>query len=439
MLFAVVDIETTGGNFHKDRIIEIAVVVHDGYKTVQEYSSLINPEQSIIPFIVNLTGISNDMVKKAPTFPELAEEIFEIIKDKIFVAHNARFDYGFLKSEFRRSNIDFRSKQLCTVEMSRKIFPGMRSYSLGNLCSDLNISINGRHRAYGDAAATALLLGKMMIHDEKTLMDSIQEDEFQNLLLPSDISKDVIEYLPEETGVFYFHDADGKILFISKAKNIRQQVASHFKADQKDNRLKILAEKVSSITFELCGNELVAALKEVNELRKWSPAFNPAQRKPRYKYGLYIESDDEGYCIAKILPLQTDAKPLLRFSHQARAEKMLDQVLKRAKLTPQQKNIYPKNHYNQKIRQTLNSLTYAHENFLIVDQGRSGTEHSFIHISDGECRAFGFFDPQFTGNDVEMILSFKEKAEETPELKRQIQQYIKKKKKYLQTILLPTN
>jgi DNA polymerase-3 subunit epsilon len=436
MLFAVVDIETTGGNFHKDRIIEIAVVIHDGHKIVDEYTSLVNPGQPIIPFIVNLTGINNEMVRNAPDFGALAQTIYDITHDKIFVAHNAKFDYGFLKAEFRRANLNFRCKQLCTVEMSRKVFPGMRSYSLGNLCNDLNISINGRHRAYGDAAATACLLEKMLIRDSKAVLQSIQADEFETIQLPPDITREVLDHLPDETGVYYLHDANGKVLFIGKAKNIRTQVPLHFKQDLKDLRSKALAERTSSITYELSGNELMAGIMEAAELRKFSPEFNAIQRKPRYKYGLYLQEDEEGYVIPKVLPLKDQEAVIQKFTHQLRAERMVEQVLKRTQLQHHLRKTHQKNHYNQKVIQAISGLAYPHPNCLIIDQGRSGQELTCIWIHNYEYRGFTFFDPEYTGQEIERILEKIRKSDETPDVKRQIQQYIRKKRKYLQIIPL---
>lgn len=436
MMFAIVDIETTGGNFHKDRIIEIAVVIHDGHKIVDEYTTLVNPGQHIIPFIVNLTGINNEMVRHAPDFSAVAEKIYEITHDKIFVAHNAKFDYGFLKAEFRRANLNFRCKQLCTVEMSRKVFPGMRSYSLGNLCHDLNISINGRHRAYGDAAATASLLEKMLLSDSKVVLQSIQADEFETIQLPPDITREVLEHLPDETGVYYLHDVNGKVLFVGKAKNIRTQVPLHFKQDQKDLRMKELADRTSSITYELSGNELMAGIMEAAELRKLSPEFNPIQRRPRYKYGLYFHEDEDGYLFPRVLPLKEQELALQKFTHQLRAERMVEQVLKRAQLQSHHRKTFQSHVYNQKLMQAISGLVYPHPNCLIIDQGRSGQELTCIWIHNYEYRGFTFFDPEYTGQDTERILERVRKSDETPDLKRQIQQYIRKKRKYLQILPL---
>lgn len=164
-MYAVVDIETSGGRAQIDKITEIAIYIHDGRRVVDEFSTLINPEVSIPPFITNLTGINNQMVANAPKFYEVAKKIVLLTEGKLFVAHNAQFDYGFIQAEFKRLGYDYQRNTLCTVKMSRKIIPGLKSYSLGNLCQSVGIPINNRHRAAGDALATTKLLDLLL---EKT-------------------------------------------------------------------------------------------------------------------------------------------------------------------------------------------------------------------------------------------------------------------------------
>lgn len=157
-MYAVVDIETSGGRAQVDKITEIAIYIHDGEKIVEEFSTLINPETYIPPFITRLTGVNNDMVATAPKFYEVAKKIVLMTEGRLFVAHNVPFDYRFIQEEFKRLGYNYQRQTLCTVRMSRKIIPGMGSYSLGNLCQTLGITINNRHRAAGDALATTKLL-----------------------------------------------------------------------------------------------------------------------------------------------------------------------------------------------------------------------------------------------------------------------------------------
>jgi len=168
-MYAIVDIETTGGGGNA-RITEIAVFRHDGIRIVDFFHSLVNPQMFIPPFITRLTGIDNAMVQDSPTFYDIQDSVRALTKDAWFVAHNAKFDYGFIKREFGAMEEYFQRETLCTVQLSRKIFPGFKSYSLGNLCESLQISVENRHRAHGDAAATVKLFELLLLNDLKKLI-----------------------------------------------------------------------------------------------------------------------------------------------------------------------------------------------------------------------------------------------------------------------------
>jgi DNA polymerase-3 subunit epsilon len=172
-LYAIIDIETTGNSNKSGKITEIAIFIHDGFEIIDSFSSLINPECYIPDFITRLTGIDNDMVRSAPRFYEVARKVVEMTIDTVFVAHNVSFDYKFIQEEFNRLGYDYQRKTMCTVRMGRKYLPGHRSYSLGKLCDELGISINGRHRAAGDALATVKLFEIIM--DRKTQKEAKQD------------------------------------------------------------------------------------------------------------------------------------------------------------------------------------------------------------------------------------------------------------------------
>jgi DNA polymerase III subunit epsilon len=165
-MYNIIDIETTGGNPKSDKITEIAVFTHNGVRVISEFCTLVNPEKKIPAFITGITGISNEMVAGAPKFYEIARKLVEITESHIFVAHNAAFDYGFVCEEFRQLGYTFKRDRLCTVKLSRKLIPGLRSYSLGKLCSEINIPVNNRHRARGDAFATVSLFEMLMSLDQ---------------------------------------------------------------------------------------------------------------------------------------------------------------------------------------------------------------------------------------------------------------------------------
>ncbi len=173
-MYAIVDIETTGGKFNEEGITEIAIYRYDGHQIVDQFVSLVNPERPIQAFVVSLTGINNTMLRQAPKFYEVAKRIVEITQDAVLVAHNAQFDYRILRTEFDRLGYDFERKSLCTVELSKKLLPGHASYSLGKLVRALGIPLSDRHRAQGDAQATVKLFQLLLDRDvEKSIVQSV--------------------------------------------------------------------------------------------------------------------------------------------------------------------------------------------------------------------------------------------------------------------------
>jgi DNA polymerase-3 subunit epsilon len=231
-MYAIIDLETTGLSPLAEKIIEIAIYIHDGEKIVKEYSTLINPDRNISVNITRITGITNEMVKNAPFFWEVAKDIVILTEGKSFVAHNASFDYNFIRNEFKGLGYDFKREKLCTVKLSRKILPGHKSYSLGKLCSDLDIRINGRHRAAGDALATVKLFEHLLKTD--STLGQFSSSKFYN------IEASIIKNLPEEPGVYYFFDQNGDIIYIGKSTNIRTRVFTHFNNDKTSRAVKMV-------------------------------------------------------------------------------------------------------------------------------------------------------------------------------------------------------
>lgn len=221
MIYSIVDIETTGGHASGNRIIEIAIYNFDGEKVIDQYHTLINPERKIPVFITSLTGIDNEMVADAPIFADVAKEIVNFTQDCIFVAHNVNFDFSFVKKELQTLNIPFNRQKLCTVRLSRKIFPGLPSYSLGNLCGSLDIDVQNRHRASGDAAATVSLLQKLLLNDSEGFIHKSLKKNSRETLLPANLPREDFDALPETYGVYYFHDYKGKVIYVGKAINLK--------------------------------------------------------------------------------------------------------------------------------------------------------------------------------------------------------------------------
>jgi DNA polymerase-3 subunit epsilon len=432
-LFAVIDLETTGGNHNSERIIEIGIVLHDGKHKIGEYTTLINPEKEISGFISTFTGITNAMVKNAPKFADVADTILELLEGKIVVAHNAKFDYNFIKSEFRRLNIPFTKKNICTVQLSRKIFPSHKSHSLGNICRDLGIVVDNRHRAFGDAAATALLLEKLIENDTKNLIGEYLDDDIKKIHLPSKINPRIIEVLPEEVGVFYLHDENGDVVYLDKTKNIREHIFTFFSKKPTEKHKQQLHQEVADISFELTGNELIATLVETSEIKKLAPKFNRPVANAFYKYGLFSETDQNGFQKLMVKVLDENENPLLKFSSKFKAEKMMHTILSNFRLEPTFKKIDNALQYNKRMQEVLSKFVYPHNNFFIIDVGRGGTERSAIQIENGEYKGFGFFEPAYINHTHELkdAIQF---PKEIIEHKKIIQNYIRKNSKNVELL-----
>lgn len=432
-MFAVIDLETTGGNPSSERIIEIGIVLHDGKHKIGEYTTLINPEKEISGFISTFTGITNSMVKNAPKFAEVADTILELIEGKVIVAHNARFDYNFIKSEFRRLNISFVKKNICTVLLSRKIFPEIKSHSLGNLCRDLGIVIDNRHRAFGDAAATALLLEKLIEHDVKYLIKEYLEDDINKIHLPKKLNPKLIDALPEEVGVFYLHDENGNVLYLDKTKNIREYIFTFFSKKPTEKYRQMLHNEACDISFELTGNELIASLLETAEIKNLAPRYNRPVASSFYRYGLFSELDQNGFQKLMVKILDEDENPLLKFSSKFKAEKMMHSILTNFRLEPTFKRIDNAWQYNKRMQEVLSKFVYPHNNFFIIDAGRAGTERSAIQIENGEYKGYGFFEPGYIQHPEELKNTIKFTMPGI-ENKKIIQNYIRKNSKYVELI-----
>jgi len=233
--------------------------------------SLVNPEKPIQPFVVNLTGINNNMLRNAPKFYEVAKRIIEITDGCVLIAHNTSFDYRILRTEFDRLGYKFESETLCTVQLSKKLFPDLPSYSLGKLCKSLGIPFSNRHRAEGDTMATVKLFEMLLFKDDNKEIVKSTIKPINNIRLSTRLLR-ILDDLPAQTGVFYFHNSKGKILYIGRHKNIKKAVNNLFIREAK--KIKKMISHTETVSFELLGNELMCSLKLYKELRLHKPVFN---------------------------------------------------------------------------------------------------------------------------------------------------------------------
>lgn len=294
MEFAIVDIETTGGHASGNSITEVSIQLFDGEQVVKRFETLINPEADIPYYITGLTGITNQMVKSAPKFEQVAAKIFEMLNGRIFVAHAVNFDYSFLKNHLKNCGYELQARKLCTVRLSRKIFPGFPSYSLGNLCSALDIPLNNRHRAGGDAEATVILFKRLLDTDSNTVYSFLKRGSKEQAL-PPHLPKQEFESLPDTPGVYYFQNKKGKVVYVGKAVNIKKRVSGHFSNNSPGKQKQDFMRDVYHIRYTQCPTEQDALKLETREIKRLWPLYNRAQKGYEPLFGIVHYYDQNGF------------------------------------------------------------------------------------------------------------------------------------------------
>lgn len=446
-MYAILDIETTGGKYNEEGITEIAIYKFDGEKIVDQFISLVNPEREIQPFVVNLTGINSKMLRNAPKFYEIAKRIVEITEDCILVAHNAKFDYRILKTEFKRLGYGFNRKTLCTVELSKQLIPGQESYSLGKLSRALGIPVSDRHRASGDAQATVKLF-KMLLHKdlEKYIIKDAINSEINPKIKPN--LKRIIDKLPNTTGVYYIHNEQGQIIYIGKSKNIKNRISQHFTSNTtKSKKIQIQA---AAVTYEKTGSELIALLKENEEIKRNKPIFNRALKAQLFTHGLYSFVDKNGY-INLSLEKNKDDKAITTFTSRQSGKQFLINAVEEYNLCQKLTGLYPTKtacfnysiricngacikkesaeDYNQRIHQFISKYSYDNKNMLIIDKGRDVDERSVIYIKNGVFFGLGYFDLNHQITNLNILESIITPMENNRDSQHIIQSYLRKNKK----------
>lgn len=276
---AIVDLETTGANASWDRITEIAVIEVDRGEISGEWSTLVNPQTAIPPAIQALTGITNDMVARAPSFAELARDLHERLAGRVVVAHNARFDYGFLRQAFEREGIRYAARTLCTVKLSRRLYPGHARHNLDSLIERHGLECRARHRALGDADAVWQFLRVAAAeHGAEALADAVHRVAKQPSL-PANLEREAIDAVPEAPGVYLFYGQGEAPLYVGKSINMRSRVLAHFADDLRSPRAMELARQVRRIDWRRTAGELGALLREAGLVKALAPAYNRRRRR----------------------------------------------------------------------------------------------------------------------------------------------------------------
>ena len=394
------------------------------------------------------------MLKNAPKFYEVAKRIVEITEDCIVVAHNSQFDYRILRTEFKRLGFPFVRKTLCTVELSKQLIPDQASYSLGKLTRALGIPVSDRHRANGDAMATVKLFKILLSKDlEKTIIkDNVKQDIEKRL---KDTHRTIIDNLPSVTGVYYIHNENGDIIYIGKSKNIKHRINQHFSnTSSKSKKLQLHAR---TVTYEATGSELVALLKESEEIKRNKPIYNRALRRTTFTHALYSFTDDNGYINLKIEKTNSDEKPITTFSNMQSAKSFMFRVVEHYELCQKLTGLYPTksncfnytikscngaciseettDDYNKRAEELIAKNSYDNKNMLIIDQGRSVDEKSVIYIENGIFKGLGFYDLNHQITNIKVLESIITPMENNRDSQHIIQSYMRRNKR-IKTIVI---
>ena len=395
-MYAIVDIETTGSHAHENGITEIAIVLHNGKEVEGRYETLVNPGVPIPKYVASLTGISNQMVSVAPSFSEVAPHIFNLLQNRIFIAHNVNFDYSFIKYHLRVNGIEWTAKKICTLRLSRKAFPGLIKYGLENICRELDIQIENRHRAGGDAYATTVLFEKILHKGGEQMVREFMKKDGREQILPPNLPEEQVRLIPYVPGVYYFHDAKGKVIYVGKAKILKKRVISHFTGLDIGKRRQEFLKNIHSITYQECPTEFTASLLESVEIKRLWPMYNYSQKKFNQLYAIYFFEDSAGYFRLAIDKKKRNLHPLASFNMLSDAYRMLWKMVKTFSLNTtlcfldisgNDIGAEDPEKYNEKVKESIEWLQTQKETFLIKEEQQQPA--SYVLVEEGRFYGMG--------------------------------------------------
>lgn len=425
MLYAIVDIETTGSFASSNGITEIAIAIHDGKQVIHFYETLVNPQNPIPFFIQKLTGITNEMVAHAPSFAEVAGQVHELLQDKVFVAHNVNFDYSFLKYQMESAGYELTTRKLCTIRLARKIIPGYRSYGLGKLCHQLGINLTNHHRAGGDALATAELFSMLLEKDGEGVIAAMLKGRNSEQYLPPHVPVEEVERLPKQPGVYYFYNNTGKVVYVGKAKNLSRRVRSHFSNNKAGKQKQDFLRDIHRISYKECATDLMAHILESTEIRRLWPIYNRSQRGYLPKFGLFVYEDRQGYKRFAIEKNKHYFKPIHTFNTLIEGHNRLREMIGEfglcarlcnlAKSADCSKGVFADSctgecsallhidEYNNRVDKAVNWLQMQLPTFAFIDKGIAEDEQSCILVRKGNFYGMGYLKDGVLPDDLDQL------------------------------------
>ena len=452
-MYTIIDIETTGNGIKGNKITEIAIFKFDGTQIVDEFTTLVNPQCPIPYFITGLTGIDDQMVQNAPTFPEIAENILSITENCIFVAHAVNFDYGVIKEEFRQIGKDFTRKKLCTVRLSRKLIPGLHSYSLGKLCSSVGIPLRDRHRARGDAHATVLLFQKLLkTPGSEPVFQKFLNARSQEATLPPHLPKSVFDAIPPKPGIYYFKNQKGQIIYVGKAINLKKRVLGHF-YDKSVKEIQ-MCQETAHIDFKLSGSELVALLMESAEIKRLFPPYNRAQKRIIKQYAIFEYEDRNGIVHLAYNGIKGIPNPIKVFYGPTDCRAYLEVLCKTFALCPKYCHLQqtqgacshhqitscegictsdePIEAYNKKVKDAIAQMRVLESEVRVIkEKGRDANESAVVLIAEGIYKGYGFIDHELQVSSLEDIEAHIIPQKNTLEAQRIVESLLPKLESYV--------
>ena len=450
-MYAIVDIETTGGSATRSRITEIAIYKHDGQKIVDEYQTLVNPCQDIPYNITKLTGIDNELVANAPLFFDVAKEIDAFLDGCVFVAHNVNFDYGFIKAEFERIGLSFRRKKLCTVRWSRKLLPGKYSYSLGKLCASEGIPLNNAHRAAADAKATAILFTQLMKIDREGYIEKALNPLSLEGLMPPNMPKEDFIALPNKQGIYYMLNERKQVIYIGKAKDIKKRVHSHFSGNTNTKSKYHFVKNIFGIDFKVIPNTLLVDIIEATEIKKHWPIHNRSYKRITLNYGLFQYTDRNGYERFNSGRCGKHDKPIKSFKSLVELKGFLKEMIEDYNLCPRLSGLQPissgkcnyveeldcrgacegkeeTSTYNLRVQQAVEEKVSRNTTYVLKEESQENAEQAVVLVENGRYKGYGKVPLSVDLMNVELVKSQLNTAYDDQDMSIIVNAWLKKSK-----------
>ena len=444
MLYAVTDIETTGSNAEDNKIIEIGIVISDGVSIINKYEVLINPQRPVDIYIQKLTGIKPAMLVGAALWEDVAEEVFNILDGKIFVAHNVMFDYSFLQYHLKAQGFNWQAPKLDTIKLTRQYFKGIHKYGLSTLIDHFKIDVPSRHRAFGDAVASHYLLQLCIDKIGNDKMLTLATKYFKHHNLSPYIDGVTFDMLPEITGVYYFLNDRKKIIYVGKAKNIKKRILQHFYSDINKEKKQLLLKEVHFIDIKPCLNELHATLFESKEIKLLWPKWNKAQKFGENNFGLYLVPTMGGLNRLIIEKTKNTLTPIITHP----TKKVLENWLHQAAILSQACFCLTGSGNERKCNKSQCSFAITNVDFdekdlrikkvikmvhnqptFIIYAFKKNAGHLYIYVKKGSLKGWLFSDKYMNPVNENQIINNIEPVKENAFIRRQITKYVNEQPK----------